>query len=488
MARKKSPRFIVLGTEEWEARHVAEACASLGWSPQFINPENPETFVQDHNPDLVAVSREWSVELRLAIADCRRNGIPTVYIMDGVLEWSYLWNNLSYVRPEGTVLQPLLADVVCTLGAHPSRILASLGLAKRTEVVGLPRLDKVERLPMPAGEGNKKVLVVTARTAYHNAEQQVEVRRALSDLREWSAQHEEVEFVWKIAEDLATDLGVIAESRPLTEALRECHAVVTFPSTVILEAMLSGRPVAQMEYRPVPLYVDSAWEIRAQNHIDQTIHGLLYPTAERLAFQEACLDDELSQQGIERLADVLQKALQKEYKVEEERGSGNLDFNQIHNQLSTFAMGPLPRLQYELDAAYQLLNRRQQEKLAALNQLRAAQAERDWLVQENDRLHKAVQQIMLDKAVADSVIERQSREVEQHTNYVNELLGLIREGESKGRGLETIAEMLAALENRIDQVDTHVSQSQESIKDLGSLVSRTDPIFNRILRKLKVIR
>lgn len=327
------------------------------------------------NPDVLVLSREWTPEWRLAAAACGRAGIPVVYVMDGVLEWSYVWNNLSHIRPQGTMLQPLLADDLCVLGRHPARILASLGLGPRIHVVGLPRLDGYPRVRRIEAGRPRRVLIATARTAGHDPEQQVMARRALRDLKAFLDSVPGLVPVWRIAADLAEDIEVEPEILgSFSAALETASALIAFPSTCVLEAMLKGVPVAHIEYRAVPLYVTTAWEIRSADMIPAVVQELLHPPAEKLAWQSACLADELEAgDATERLVEVIEQAILRRggRAVRETPVSfrdGALDYRQIHSELSVFSAGPLARVQYELDAAQRLLREMRQQRNRALGQ------------------------------------------------------------------------------------------------------------------------
>jgi hypothetical protein len=138
--------------------------------------------------------------------------------------------------------------------------------------------------------------------------------------------------------------------------------------------MLRGIPVAQIEYRAVPLYVATAWEIRSADMIPAVTQELLHPPAEKLAWQSACLADELEAgDATERLVDVLGEAIRR-------RGGraggtmpavspdASLDFRRVHSELSAFSAAPLARVQYELDAAHRMLRETRQQRNRSLGQ------------------------------------------------------------------------------------------------------------------------
>jgi hypothetical protein len=341
----------------------------LGVVPVHANGMPPDEIIA-RRPALILLSSEWTHEWRLTAAAARKTLIPVVYVMDGVLEWSYVWNNLTFIRPWGTMLQPLLASDLCVIGQHQARILSSMGLARRIHVVGLPRLDRVSRERILNHGGKPRIVVATPRTAGHNVEQHVMALRALRDLRTWFAAQDGIEVVWRVAANLAEDVGVKPDIQgSMNETLSRASALISFTSTCLLEGMLKGLPVAQLDYRPAPSYVAGAWEIRCADHIPNVVQELLYPPPPKLAWQDACLSDELEAgDATERLATVIRDAMARpapngaDEETQPVRVHGRLDYRQIHSELSAFAISPSSVLQYELAAAYGTLLHTKHEK------------------------------------------------------------------------------------------------------------------------------
>jgi 2-polyprenyl-3-methyl-5-hydroxy-6-metoxy-1,4-benzoquinol methylase len=368
VSKTRSPRLLVLDETARHSDLYGRALGLLGATLLPVPDSLDADAVVSLAPDVVLLSREWTPEWRLVAAACRRVSIPVIYVMDGVIEWSYLWNNQSYIRPGGTFLQPMLADHLCVIGRHPARILASLGLAPRTHLIGLPRLDTYDRTRRVTVGAMPRLLIATARTAGHDPEQQLMARRALRDLKAFFDAQPALLPVWRIAADLAEDIGVVPDiAGSLSDALAEASALITFPSTCVLEAMLKGVPVAQLDYRPVPLYVATAWEIRSPDHIPAIVQELLYPPPQKLAWQQACLADELEAgDASARLAEVVATAIRERgvpAEASPTASSGALDFHQVHSELSTFSAAPAAALSYELDAAHRLLRQAREQRV-----------------------------------------------------------------------------------------------------------------------------
>jgi len=359
----RGTRIVVLGTPEHEGRIAGRAFELLDATPAFVLEGLPHSVEARPMPDVLLVTREWSRGIRVTVARARRRGIPVVYLMDGVIEWSYIWNNQSFIRSEGTVLQPLLASHLCTVGRHQARILGGLGLSDRVHVVGIPRLDDLDRQRVIDPSKSPMVLVTTARTPAHNVEQKTAVRRALRDLKAWFDAHPFVQAVWRVAPEMAAELNLTADaSEGIATALKHANALISFTSTTLLEGMAMGVPTIQIDYRAVPQYVQTAWEIRSPEHLDNVLQSALHPAPERLAHQDWCLADELEAgDASARLADVIRDAMGQRSVPAAPPSSaaashGRLDYRQVHSQLSAFAVSPMSVLQYELDATASLLD------------------------------------------------------------------------------------------------------------------------------------
>lgn len=313
-------------------------------------------LIEQINPDIVITSLEWLPYQRMIVSEANSRGIPTLYVVDGILEWSYIWNNQSYVIPNGTVFQPLISANIAVIGPHQARILASMGIPKeKINIIGLPRLDNFERVRhIKIGE-KPRILICTANTPYHNALHQMVVREALFDLKDVIENELQIECLWRIDTNLAYELGVQTYNETLDDVLKEVTAVIAFPSTIILESMLLEIPTAIIEYRTDPLYVDTAWQIRCRKHIYAVVQELLSPSMQKIAYQNYCLNEELNfgNSGPE-LIKLICRLIDNKMNVGGGKSSldyfGKLDYNNVHSQLSLFSASSNSRLQYELDA------------------------------------------------------------------------------------------------------------------------------------------
>lgn len=230
-------------------------------------------------------------------------GIPTLLLADGILEYRNTFEH-PQLAP-GAIFQPVLAHKVACLGRSQARILESWGNFAQCEITGSARFDRyatMSRRVRPADEPFR-VLVTTAITPFFTPVQHERVRQSLLDLKVFFVSHPFVAGVplhveWRITQGLQREIDVAnvltdLSGRELAEVLQKVDAVISTPSTAMLEAMLLGLPVAVLDYTNCPHYVQPAWRITATEHILPTVNELVLPPAPKLLFQETTLHDAL---------------------------------------------------------------------------------------------------------------------------------------------------------------------------------------------------
>jgi hypothetical protein len=261
----------------------------------------------ERTPDLVIVSDEYSAVISPMIRDYGRRGIPTLLVADGIVEWRNTWENPRSLSPgEGMPLfQPILSDKVACLGRSQARVFESWGNLGKCEIVGAPRFDRLlgrSARKRPEGEP-LRVLVMTARQPGFTPRQIELTLKSLLDLKTWFDRHDSagdvrIVPVWRVTGDLPARIGLDTEpteftGRELAGILPEIDAVISTPSTVLLEGMLQGVPVAILDYTNSPHYVPAAWSITAAEHFDDVLHGLIHPSEARMLYQGTILHDSL---------------------------------------------------------------------------------------------------------------------------------------------------------------------------------------------------
>lgn len=285
--------------------HVRPVADAFGSAAEFVyeNVCEPEQ-VDRHRPDAVVCVNDYDLGIARCLERARELRVPSVVLQDGILEWRCQYENPLFGSGGGAPQhQPVLADKIACIGRQSARQIAAWGNAEKVEVAGMPRLDHLlAREPAPVQRPGRRILVMTAKKPGFTAAQTETTLHSLRDVQRFLARREGVDVVWRVSREMAERLGVVnhfrqASSPELREVLERVDAVITTPSTAMLEAMLLGRPVAALDYHNVPRFVPTAWTISAADHLPAVIAELLDPPPRKLAFQRDCLRDCLECEG-----------------------------------------------------------------------------------------------------------------------------------------------------------------------------------------------
>lgn len=230
-------------------------------------------------------------------------GIPTLVLADGILEYRNTFEHPQL--PAGSLFQPVLGHKIACLGRSQARILESWHNGSRCEVTGSARFDRYAAMKRRERRPDQpfRILIMTALTPYFTPEHHEHVRRSLGDLKAAFARKPapggvKLEPIWRLTKGLDKEIGVDSvvtdlSGREMADVLQNVDAVITTPSTSMLEAMLLGLPVAALDYCNTPHYVQPAWRVTAAEHIAPTLAELVQPPAPKLLFQDTTLRDAL---------------------------------------------------------------------------------------------------------------------------------------------------------------------------------------------------
>lgn len=190
---------------------------------------------------------------RFALRQAARQGVPTVLLMDGIVEWRNTFRNPSVGED---FLRPAPVDVVACAGEMDAVTLRAMG--NEAVATGLPRLAAItRRRARPAGAA-KTVLVATANTPAFDASERERVLGALVAVK-GVCQRRGVGVIWRLTGGLELSLGVDNDLRPLGDVLRDVDGAFTTPSTLLIETMLAGVPTCLMDLHPCPCWQAAAW-------------------------------------------------------------------------------------------------------------------------------------------------------------------------------------------------------------------------------------
>ncbi len=280
-----------------QSAHVKPVEAWFGDRAKFFYDVEmkPELLLQG-NPDIIVCVNDFPYDIMRCLDAAHQAGIPSLVFQDGILEWRCQYENPVFGAGGGAPQhQPVIASKIACLGDQSAHQIAAWGNAGKVEVTGMPRLDYLldHGAPPPRYPG-KRLLVMTAKKPGFTPQQTTVTLDSLRDVKAYLDSRPDIQVVWRVTKSLHVELGVQNQlkdlaSHELSEILRQVDAVLTTPSTSLLEAMLVGRPVAALDYHNVPRFVPTAWTISAPDHIKPVISELLNPPVTKMAFQRDCL-------------------------------------------------------------------------------------------------------------------------------------------------------------------------------------------------------
>ena len=316
----------------------------------------------------------------------QRNQVPILILSDGILEYRNTWEHPELV--DGSIFQPLFGHKLACIGRGQASVIESWGNVGRCEIVGLPRLDSIDREAVSPVQSSDsfRLLVATANTPAFNDQQRDTVVDSLRHIQNWiknnpTIQDRPIEISWRLSDGLdeALDVadGIDPEDRPpIGDVIENVDAVITTPSTMYLESVLRKRPTALLDFHNSPQYITPAWNIGAPGHLGKVISELADPPHHKIMFQENVLADQLAcatpaKPRLLKLIDMMveignqcrseNKAMEFPHRIIEDSKLGfnavsrEFDPSRLYPDNEVFSNDDLVRLQVELNAAIKRL-------------------------------------------------------------------------------------------------------------------------------------
>ena len=288
-----------------QVSHVQPVEAAWGAEAEFIYDRewDPERMLRAH-PDFVVCVNDYHFDVTRCLDAARDRQIPSLILQDGILEWRCQFENPLFGSGGGAPQhQPVLADKIACIGQASLRRIAAWGNAPKVELTGMPRLDALSKqCYRPRSSPGVSILVITAKNPGFTPSQREITLRSLRDLQSELALIPNVRVTWRVSKSLAEELQV--ENRltqigsiELAEEIQQVDAIISTPSTAMLEAMLLGRPVASLDYHNVPQLMPTPWRISSRDHVREVVNEILQPPAAKMAHQHEILADSLVADG-----------------------------------------------------------------------------------------------------------------------------------------------------------------------------------------------
>ncbi len=294
---------VVLALARQQDAHLAPFRHSLSLPMVIDETWEPGIFDRYDVALLLVLSNDvWPSDV--CLREARKRRIPSLFLMDGILEFRHQWTNPRFAAGGGApFMTPVLADKIACKGWMDARRLESWGNHGKCEIVGAPRLDTLLPVhPRRSRHDPPRILIASANRPWFTPGQQSQVVRAFASLQAVTERRCDIDFEWRLRGDLKQLLLLppFSESdaaRPIAKVLQKVDAVITQPSTLQLEAMICGLPVALFDFENVPHFAPTGWSITAESQIGATLDSLLDPEPARLCYQNECLHNELSCQS-----------------------------------------------------------------------------------------------------------------------------------------------------------------------------------------------
>ena len=228
---------------------------------------------------------DTSVSARYVLLAAAREGVPCVYLFDGIYDVANAYRNPAHRRRRVQQMDPLLYTHVACVDRWTHRTFASLGV--RTHA-WLPRRAAPETTYSPSTR-DASFLVATARTPAFDAAERSRLQRLLA-LTVESLNRMGATYRFRTGDaKLLASLGIPARHNDVGDGFSRCMSrydcLVTTPSTIATTAMLAGKPTAMLDYRDSPLTQQTGWRIHASTNIDSTLASMLDPAPDRMTFQ-----------------------------------------------------------------------------------------------------------------------------------------------------------------------------------------------------------
>jgi hypothetical protein len=299
-----SKKIFIIGPSKYLSRHFSSIHEYYGSSLVYIDNYNSNHIISQ-KPDLVILPDEHWCQLGNIVSLCKDYKILTLQLMDGILEWRRIWDYSNNNRKVDGVLNPLnqpaFADKIACLGYRDFKILESWGNIGKCELVGIPRLKEIQNSIKDYSQVNsskRRILICTAKTPAFTEEQERNVLESLEDLKAFFLRRKDIEITWRITGDYGKRLNIENtlndfSGQEIHQLISQVDAVITTPSTTLLEAMLLKRPVALLDYHNTPHYFETAWTISAKCHVSNVVDELVKPPICKMEYQEFLLKEQL---------------------------------------------------------------------------------------------------------------------------------------------------------------------------------------------------
>ncbi len=150
----RSPRFLVLSSQRSFEAFTGPVPANLHDRYVFLKPDREVRILAALPTARLVISQSYPrPEVNRFIFEARRQGVPTLLLVDGPLEWSNVHANPSLRQPGAeaarALFQPIVHDAVATIGSAQSRFIESLNSGRGIAFMSYAN-QRIRTRPKPA--------------------------------------------------------------------------------------------------------------------------------------------------------------------------------------------------------------------------------------------------------------------------------------------------------------------------------------------------
>ena len=266
------------------------------------------------------------------ILQAKARGIPTLFLVDGPLEWSNSYHNPSLRKTNrffhGYLMEPLIHDAILTVSPAQASYLAFRNPGRDITYMTYKNKRITSVTSAPPSVKRWQFLITTAKTPYF---EDTEKHNLIHLLRHLIAVLEQsgYSYVFRIFDDALIEAlspkGNLLDGS-FAEALQQVECVIGTPSSVLLQSMASEKPTGTLIYRDSPLFYQTGWLVGDLYSLEATLASMISREETRMGFQTYCLEQNLSQEDFFK---VLEKHIKRQ--PSRENTTENLQTLQFEN-------------------------------------------------------------------------------------------------------------------------------------------------------------
>ncbi|MDX7767846.1 hypothetical protein [Aeromonas caviae] len=249
--------------------------------------------------DLIVSTLYQSVANNIVIMKCRRHGVKTLLLSDGIIEWQNLYNN-PYMKKLGVKLyDPIFHEYFAVMGRDEKKYLSTNNL---TSCIGF--IPKRASFEMDKNTQERTMfLITTANNPYMDNEEKEELFSFILSVQKYFIENSIPYKLRIFNEELISllqgkDKDVLNDVNTSFEfCIDNVLGLITTPSSIILKSMNQGIPTAQLIYRNSPIFLQSGWMLTSQRNISTTIKQMQSQCDERMKFQSSVINSYMDDIG-----------------------------------------------------------------------------------------------------------------------------------------------------------------------------------------------